>query len=181
MDKEPIQSVYPVLSEAISDGLERTRKENEVIIEYAYEDKRFLLYLTPEIRGILFFEEERNHLQDLILRGFRITEENGFENYGEESIMTGLFSEYGEGKTFAEKTQNLYGGEETITENIQELIEKMKTSHYSSSKLCLGYWLTVLLPDNLDLEKGENDIYTDSEFIAELVVNGFRVEEVSDN
>ena len=86
-----------------------------------------------------------------------------------------------EGKTFAEKTQNLYGGEETITENIQELIEKMKTSHYSSSKLCLGYWLTVLLPDNLDLEKGENDIYTDSEFIAELVVNGFRVEEVSDN
>lgn len=57
----------------------------------------------------------------------------------------------------------------------------MKTSHYSSSKLCLGYWLTVLLPDNLDLEKGENDIYTDSEFIAELVVNGFRVEEVSDN
>ena len=50
MDKEPIQSVYPVLSEAISDGLERTRKENEVIIEYAHEDKRFLLCLTPEIR-----------------------------------------------------------------------------------------------------------------------------------
>ena len=103
MDKEPIQSVYPVLSEAISDGLERTRKENEVIIEYAHEDKRFLLCLTPEIRGILFFEEERNHLQDLILRGLRITEENGFENYGEESIMTGLFSEYGEGKHLQRK------------------------------------------------------------------------------
>jgi len=179
MDKDTILSVYPLLTETIHDGLNRTRNGENVLIEHSYEDRKFLLYLTPELREILFFKNERDHLQDLILRGLRITEENGLQHDREIPTKSLLYG-YEDNRTTAEKTKHLRKGQERIREGIEQLT--LLTEDFGGhSQLCLGKWMSIMLPEGLDIEEEDDSIYADSEFIAELVVNGFRVEEISDN
>jgi len=176
MDKDPILSVYPLLTETIQDGLNRTRSGENVLIEHSYEDKRFLLHLTPELREVLFFKAERDHLQDLILKGLRITEGKGLQGIPTKSLLHG----YEDNRTTAEKTKNLRNGKGRITEGIQQLI--LLTEDFGGpSQLCLGNWMSIVLPEGLDIERQDGSIYTDSEFITELVVNGFKVTGIEKN
>jgi len=176
MDKDHILSAYPLLTETINDGLNRTRKSEDVLIKH----KSLLLNLTPELREILFFKEERDHLQDLILRGLRIEKENGLPNQKNKPTIVLLLG-YEKNKTIEEKTETLQSDKERITQKIQDLIVCTEGTG-KSSQLCLGNWMTITLPADLKLEKEDNDIYTDAEFISELVTKGCLItEEVSEN
>lgn len=179
MNKDPLLSVYPLLTETIQDGLNRTRSGENVLIEHSYEDKRFLLHLTPELREVLFFKAERDHLQDLILRGLRITGGDDFK-YSRGIPAKFLLYGYEDNRTPAEKIKNLRNSKGRITEGIQQLI--LLTEDFESpSQLCLGNWISIMLPEGLDIEKKGSSIYTDSEFITELVVNGFKVTDIEKN
>lgn len=162
MDREPIDPECPLLTYAIRNGLDKTRNKDKILIEYEYQGKGVLLQLTSKLREILYYKEERNYLHDLILRGFRVTEENGLSNE-EEIPGIILFSDY--------------DNQDIIADEVKKLIMITDGSD-SFSQLYLGNELTITLPADLKPEKGENDIYSDSEFIAGLVVNGFRVSDI---
>ncbi|MGI6484340.1 MAG: hypothetical protein ACOX0R_01810 [Candidatus Dojkabacteria bacterium] len=169
--QKPGETEIPLLSDAIYYGLDETSK---TLIEYENDNQKFLLRLTPEINETLFFKVQRDHLVNLISAGLRIEERNGLD---EEIMPTKLLlSGYEDEKTIAEKTENLHNNQNGIREGILELILLTKDTN-SPSQLCLGSWMTITLPKNLDLEKRA---VVNSRFIAKLVVNGFRVKEISD-
>ena len=181
MTPEFLTPKSPSFREALLEEVKKKQHFDDDNFVVEYGDKMFKLSLSLEALHVIGSSVEQNQLGNLILRGLRIEEENGLPNQKNKPTI-GLLLGYENNKTIKEKTQTLQSDEERITQKIQDLIVCTEGTG-NSSQLCLGNWITITLPADLKLEKEDSDDFfskSDPELIAKLVVNGFRVEEVSD-
>lgn len=178
MTPELLTSKSPSFRKALLEEVKKKQHfdDDNFVIEYG--NKKFKLSLPLEALYTIGSSVEQNQLGNLILNGLRIEEKNGFKNQKNKPTI-GLFLGYENNKTIGEKTETLQSDEERITQKIQDLIVCTEGTG-NSSQLCLGNWMTITLPPDLNPDRTDDDPFSksDPELIAKLVVNGFRMTEI---
>lgn len=181
MTPELLTSKSPSFRKALLEEVKKKQHFDDDNFVVEYGNKKFKLSLPLEALHVIGSSVEQNQLGNLILNGLRIEEKNGLPNQKDKPTKI-ILDGYEEDRTAEEKTHYLSNDEGRIREGIEQLT-KLTKDLQSPSQLCLGNWMTITLPADLNPDRTDDDPFSksDPELIAKLVVNGFIVEEVSGN